>query len=63
MVCIMNLTKQDRPFICPIAPAKLGLNDKLQAENLCYPEKVTCVDGKIRLEKLPSFQYRVIRLR
>lgn len=60
---VMNLTKQDRPFICPIAPAKLGLNDKLQAENLCYPEKVTWVDGKIRLEKLPSFQYRVIRLR
>lgn len=60
---IMNLTKQTRDFTFNVKFADFGLTgDALQVRNLCQPEKVTCSGGKITLEKLPSFQYRVIEL-
>jgi hypothetical protein len=60
----MNLTKQTRDFTFNVKFADFGLTgDALQVRNLCQPEKVTCSGGKITLEKLPSFQYRVIELR
>lgn len=61
---LMNYGKDSDFIELELNPEKLGLTGtRFSVENLFNPERVSLDSGKLRLEAIPSYQYRAVRIK
>ncbi len=61
---LMNYSKDSDFIELELNPEKLGLpGTRFSAENLFNPETVSLDNGKLRLEAIPPYQYRAVRIK
>ena len=64
IVVLMNYQKQTANISFALDLAKLGLSgDKFSVENINNSEKVILKNGKLSIDGVPPYQYRVIRIK